>query len=343
MLTAHRGGGRPEPSEEAGAGDLLEVQDLSVQFNARSTHLSRRRDVVRAVDRVSLSIGYGEIVGLSGESGSGKTTLGRALVRAVAASHGRILFTGEDVTELRGKDLRQLRRRVQVVPQDSFGSLDPTMPLWRSIAEPLRAHKLVTTTGQLKGRVRDLMDMCELPSALWGRRPRELSGGQRQRACIARALSVEPDLIIADEPTSALDVLVGTKILRLLRDLREQSGTSMLLISHNLPALAVVADRVAIMYAGQVVEVGDAGGVLSEPLHPYSRALIEAIPKVDVDSDAAHEQPKLPVRGEAPDPVNLPSGCRFHPRCPLAIDQCARQEQNLEVKPSERWVRCWRV
>lgn len=319
--------------------ELLRVEDLSVHFGRRRLGGAAFGKVVRAVDGVSLAIGRGETVGVAGESGSGKTTLGRAILHAVSATAGRIVFDGVDVTNVRGDALRQLRRRIQIVPQDTFGSLDPRMQVWKSVAEPIRAHGLMRDSGQVKQRVAELFDLCGLPDAVWSRYPQSLSGGQRQRVSIARALAVEPDLLVADEPTSALDVLVQAQILDLFRSLQQRTGISYLFISHNLHVLAALADRVAIMYAGELVEVGPARAVLSDPIHPYSEALVRALPTVTIPERGARRLSA--ISGEPPDPTAMPSGCRFHGRCPLVEPRCTEHHPELEVKRPDRSARCF--
>jgi oligopeptide/dipeptide ABC transporter ATP-binding protein len=292
---------------------LLAVEGLEVAFGVRG-RLTPRGSVLRAVDGVDLHVGAGEIVALVGESGSGKTTLGRCVLGLQAPTAGRVLLEGREIS--RGD--RAVHRLAQPVFQDPWSSLDPRWPVARTIREPLDAQR-IGTPAERDARVGELLEQVGLTPAHGRRRPHELSGGQRQRVAIAAALAPRPRLIVADEPVSALDMLVQAQILNLLEGLRAQVGVAMLFITHDLGVVHHLADRVAVMYLGRIVEEGTVADVFGDPRHPYTRALLEAHPQPDPGRRLA--APRLP--GEVPSPVDPPSGCTFHPRCPLAIEICS--------------------
>ncbi len=292
---------------------MLEVRDLVVRFGP-----------VVAVDRVSLGVPAGPAgFGLVGESGSGKTTIGRAIVRLVAPASGDIRMDGSDVASARGGALKAYRKKVQIIFQDPDSTLDPRMRVGPAIAEALRAHGVVPRSEE-RDRVTDLLQQVGLQSEHAGRLPHQLSGGQRQRVSIARALAVEPRLLVLDEPTSALDVTVQARVLELIGRLRAERALAYLLISHNLAVVEQLCEQVAVLYLGQIVEQGETWRVLSRPAHPYTRALRAAVPELS-------EQLPRPAttRADPPDPAAPPSGCRFHPRCPLAIDHCRAEPPQL--------------
>jgi oligopeptide/dipeptide ABC transporter ATP-binding protein len=306
---------------------LVRIEGLVKEF---PVHVSGRGTVIiRAVDRVDLSIAQGEAYGLVGESGSGKTTLARCLLRLVEATAGRISVAGRDVTAANGAGLRALRREMQVVFQDPVGSLDPRARVTDVVAEPLRTH-LKLSSSETNARVIALLDEVGLARAHMSRRAHELSGGQCQRVAIARALALRPQLLVLDEPTSALDVSVQAQILNLLADLRREHGLTYLLISHDLGVVRYLCDRIGVMYLGRLVEEGPAGRTLEGPAHPYTRALLASRPSVD-----GTEQVSL-VRGEPPSLTSPPTGCSFHPRCWLRVelgdpDRCAEEAPSLRV------------
>lgn len=319
---------------------LLEVEDLVRYFELRRGALGRVRTAIRAVDGVSFTIASGETLGLVGESGSGKSTVGRAALGLIAPTAGRVRFDGVDVATLRGEALRTFRRRAQIVFQDPFDSLDPRMTVDATLREALAVHRLAR--GHHAGaRIDELLELVGLASDARFRYPHEFSGGQRQRIGIARALSVRPDLIVCDEPVSALDVSVQAQVLNLFRDLQRRFHLACLFIAHDLGVVHHVSDRIAVMVLGRIVEVGSAHGITTEPLHPYTVALISAVPA----PDPASGRTRIVLAGDVPDPASPPSGCPFHPRCPhpLRDERCVRETPRLESKTGGRLVACHKV
>jgi oligopeptide/dipeptide ABC transporter ATP-binding protein len=314
----------------------LEVRALRVDYPLRSPVLHRRVGTVRAVDGVDLDLAAGETVGLVGESGSGKTTFARALLRLVEPASGTIRFRGEDLLALSGAELRRRRRHLQMVFQDPWGSLNPRMRVADALFEPLEVHGLAPRAGKAE-RVARMLEEVGLPSDAGRRYPNEFSGGQRQRIGIARALATDPEVIVADEPVSALDVSVRAQIVNLLSDLQRRRGLSMLFIAHDLAVVEQIADRVAVLYLGAVVEQGPTREVLRTPLHPYTAALLSAVP---VPDPARSRAGRLVLPGDPPDPAAPPAGCPFHPRCPIARDRCAGERPRLAEVPGDRRVAC---
>ena len=314
---------------------LLRADDLVRGFLVRGGAWGGSRPVIRALNGVTLSVGRGETLAVVGESGCGKSTLARALVRLIELDSGQIDFAGEDVRALRGQALRRYNRRVQMIFQDPYGSLNPRMAVGEMLEEALRVHRLVPA-GSRKARVAELLSLVRLPADAADRLPHEFSGGQRQRIAIARALSVEPELLIADEIVSSLDVSVQAQILNLLLDLQQRLGLSMLFVSHDLRVVRHLAHQVAVMYLGRVVEIGDADAVFEAPMHPYTQALLRAAPRMQ----PGRRSQTAALAGELPSPLSIPSGCPFHPRCPLAFDRCRVEVPRLHVRADGHSAEC---
>ncbi len=314
--------------------NLLAVQNLKVHFPVKAGMLSRAREFVKAVDDVSFTIAPGETLGLVGESGCGKTTLGRAIVRLIKPTAGNVLFGGKDLAHLSGAELRAQRRQLQMIFQDPYGSLNPRLTVEDIIGEALDLHGLADGKSARSKRVAELLMAVGLDAAYAQRYPHEFSGGQRQRIGIARALAVEPKLIVCDEPVSALDVSVQAQIINLLQDLQQQHGLAYLFIAHDLAVVEHISRRVMVMYLGKIVELAEAKEIIRAPKHPYTQALISAVPEVDPDT----KRQRILLPGDVPSPIHPPSGCRFHPRCPIAEPpRCAIEPPELrELGPHHR-------
>ncbi|MGH9246915.1 MAG: ABC transporter ATP-binding protein [Acidimicrobiales bacterium] len=312
---------------------ILEADDLVRLYPVRGTG-----QLLTAVAGVSLTVNRGETLGIVGESGCGKSTLARLLVRLEAPDSGRIRLDGLDITTMRGRALLPIRRRIQMVFQDPYASLNPRLTVGRALEEVLEVHRLRSDRSQRRQRIEELLQMVGLPAAYATRYPHELSGGQRQRVGIARALAVEPEIIVLDEPVSALDVSVQSGIMNLLTRLRDELDVAFVFISHDLAMVRHISDRIAVMYLGRVVELGPWEPVSDRPLHPYTLALQHAVPIADPDVEASRRVETLP--GEVPDPANPPGGCPFHPRCPLAEDVCRQTRPELMELVPEHDAAC---
>ncbi|MBN1492423.1 MAG: dipeptide ABC transporter ATP-binding protein [Phycisphaerae bacterium] len=317
------------PEEQANTNDvLLDVRDLKTYFPVRRGVLSRVHTYVRAVDGVSFQVKRGRTLGLVGESGCGKTTVGRTLLRLIPATEGHVTFDGNDVFTLRRAELRALRRHMQIIFQDPFGSLNPRMNVEGIVGEALTVHG-IARGAERRRRVARLLKRVGLSATHMNRYPHEFSGGQRQRIGIARALALEPKLIVCDEPVSALDVSIQSQILNLLDDLQDEFHLSYLFIAHNLAVIKHFSDDVAVMYLGRIVELATATEMYTNPKHPYTQVLLLAAPEPDPE----RRRRRIVLGGEVPSPMNPPSGCHFHPRCPLATDECRHTSPPLRPAP----------
>jgi oligopeptide transport system ATP-binding protein len=313
---------------------LLEVRDLRKVFPVRSGVLRRQTAALRAVDGVSFDLDAGETLGVVGESGCGKTTLGRLILRLIEPTAGTIRFAGEDLLALRGEALRHKRREMQLIFQDPFGALNPRLRVGAIVGEGLVVHRLASGAA-LRARVIEILERVGLRADAYDRFPHEFSGGQRQRIGIARALAVAPRLIVADEPVSALDVSIQAQIVNLLQDLQEQLGLAYLFIAHDLRVVEHIARRVAIMYLGRIVELAESRTLYTNPRHPYTRALLSAVPVPDPTA----RRDRIVLHGDVPSPIRPPSGCRFHSRCAAAEPRCRSEEPRL-VGTAEHQVAC---
>jgi oligopeptide transport system ATP-binding protein len=313
----------PRPAADV----LLEVRDLVKHYAVSSGFLGRQVGLVRAVDGVSFAIRRGETLGLVGESGCGKTTTGRCILQLERPTSGSVRFEGQELTTLAPSALRAVRRRIQVIFQDPYSSLNPRMTVSQIVGEPLLVHRLVPDAGAQAARVQELLRQVGLLPQHGRRYPHELSGGQRQRVGIARALALEPSLIICDEPVSALDVSIQAQIINLLEDLRRELGLTYLFVAHDLSVVRHISDRVAVMYLGRIVEIADRQALYEAPRHPYTKALLSAVPIPDPLVEAQRE--RVVLAGEVPSPLHPPSGCAFHPRCPIAVEECHRIRPDL--------------
>jgi oligopeptide/dipeptide ABC transporter ATP-binding protein len=314
---------------------LLEVENLKKYFPVRKGLLSRTVGEVRAVDGVSFTINRGETLGLVGESGCGKTTVGRTILRLIEPTAGRVSFNGENLLELNGAELRNMRASLQIIFQDPFSSLDPRMNVGQIIAEPIRNHTKASK-AEIRQRVAYLMERVGLHPEQIRRYPHEFSGGQRQRIGIARALALNPLAIICDEPVSALDVSIQAQVINLLARLQEEMHLSYLFIAHDLSVVEHISDRVAVMYLGRIVELATDKALYQNPLHPYSQALLAAVPVPDPEIS----KKKILLEGDVPSPLNPPTGCTFHTRCPECMDICSREIPIFKNMGSEHWVAC---
>jgi len=306
---------------------ILAVEDLCKYFIIGSRFFSSKADVVRAVDKVSFVLRRGEIFGIVGESGCGKTTTGRAILRLIEPTSGRVIFDGIDVTGAKAKDLLKLRRRIQFMFQDPFSSLDPRMSVYRILKEPLDNLFGNIKRSKKKDLIAEALNQIGLLSEQMSRFPHEFSGGQRQRIALARALICRPELIVCDEPVSALDVSIQAQVINLLRNLRNKLNLTMIFISHDLAVVQALCDTIAVMYLGQIVEIAKKKEIYNNPVHPYTRALLSAVPVPDPILEKRRK--RVVLSGDVPSPINIPTGCCFQPRCPEASDDCKHTKQKL--------------
>jgi len=321
---------------------LVEVQDLKKHFPVtRGLILQRRVGFVRAVDGVSFTIQRGETLGMVGESGCGKTTVGRTMLGLYPATSGSVVIDGSDILHARGREMLNIRRKAQIIFQDPYASLNPRWTVSSIVTEPMRVHKLFASDRERTERARELMALVGLNPNLINRFPHEFSGGQRQRIGIARALASDPSFIVCDEPISALDVSIQAQVVNLLEELQDQFGLTYLFIAHDLSMVRHICDRVAVLYLGVMVELADRNELYENPLHPYTQALLSAVPIPDPRKDRARKRTIL--TGDVPSPLNPPAGCRFHTRCPIAMDVCRQQVPEWREAAPHHWVACHAV
>ena len=342
---AANGSSTPVPARDGKTGvgrPLLEVRGLRMHFAVTEGMIARRHiGDVKAVDGVDLTIRRGETLGLVGESGCGKTTMGRCILRLEKPTAGEILYDGVDIAKLDRKGLAALRRRIQVIFQDPYSSLNPRMKVGSIIEEPIKVHGVEPDPARRAARVRELLTLCGLDANFADRYPHEMSGGQRQRVGIARALALNPEFIVCDEAVSALDVSIQAQIINLLEDLRAKLNLTYLFIAHDLSVVRHLCQRVAVMYLGRIVELAECDELFDRPLHPYTRALLGAVPVPDPSVEASRAF--QPVQGEVPSPINPPSGCVFHPRCRIAVEACRGARPELRELRAGHWVACSEV
>ena len=320
---------------------LIEVRDLKMHFPIREGIVVQRQvGAVRAVDGISFSIARGETLGLVGESGCGKSTAGRTILQMYRPTEGSVLYDGREIAGLGHAEMGPYRRRLQMIFQDPYASLNPRMTVEQAIGEPIRIHGL-RRGRDVRERVRELLDLVGLSESMMTRYPHEFSGGQRQRIGIARALAVEPEFIVCDEPVSALDVSIQAQVINLLEDLQDKLGLTYLFIAHGLNVVKHISDRVAVMYLGKIVEIAESGELYRRPIHPYSQALLSAVPIPDPKVERRRR--RVLLKGDLPSPANPPSGCPFHTRCPLVIERCILQMPPLADQGGGHLASCWRA
>ena len=315
--------------------NILEVRNLKTYFPAEKNFFGKPITFLKAVDGVSFSIQRGQTLGIVGESGCGKTTLGRTILNLHRATEGEIIFEGKDISKYKPSQMRPLRTKMQIIFQDPYSSLPPRYTIGSTILEGAMIHKIVPK-NELRDYTLSIMRQCGLQDYYFDRYPHEFSGGQRQRICIARALAVQPDFVVCDEPVSALDVSIQAQIINLLKELQVKNGFTYMFISHDLSVVEHISDRVGVMYLGGIVEIGDKDDIFTRPLHPYTQALLSAIPV----PDPHYKQNLIPLEGDIPSPVNPPSGCKFHTRCPKAFDRCSAETPQLTDVGNGHCVAC---
>jgi oligopeptide/dipeptide ABC transporter ATP-binding protein len=316
--------------------DLVVVKNLATYFPVRAGLLQRVVAWVQAVDDISFTVREGETLGLVGESGCGKTTVGRSILRLVKPTRGEVSFDGVNILKLKGRAWKDMRRNMQIIFQDPYASLDPRMPIGQSVMEGLNIYGIGTRQERIE-TMHGILKKVGLEEYHARRYPHEFSGGQRQRIGIARALALRPKFIVCDEPVSALDVSIQSQVLNILKELQREFGLTYLFIAHNLSVVEHISDRVIVMYLGKMVEMADRFELYRQPLHPYTKALMTAIPI----PDPTLKRERIILKGDVPSPLNPPKGCRFHPRCPIAIDKCSVAEPVYQETRPEHWVACW--
>ena len=315
---------------------LLEVRNLSKHFPLKRNFLGGQAGAVQAVDDVSFFIKKGETLGLVGESGCGKSTLGKAILRLIEPSAGQVIFDGTDITQLGSQAMRAMRQKMQLIFQDPYASLNPRMTIGTILAEPLKIHQLYSTTAEKRKRLYELLDYVQLPKDALNKYPHEFSGGQRQRVCIARALAVKPQFIVCDEAVSALDVSIQAQVINLLMDLQQELGLTYLFIAHDLKVVEFISHQVAVMYLGKIVEMAPAQAIYQNPQHPYTKALLSAIPI----PDPSYKKERIILQGDVPSPMSPPTGCHFHPRCWRATSICQEVYPDPTPLDESHWFRC---
>ncbi len=322
--------------------NLVDIRDLKMHFPVTSgVIIQRQTGAIKAVDGVTFSIKRGETLGLVGESGCGKSTTGRAILQLYKPTGGEVVFDGTDLTKLGGEDMRKMRRKVQMIFQDPYASLNPRMTVGDIIGEPIGVHGLRQGKAAIRERVQELLSLVGLNPYFINRYPHEFSGGQRQRIGIARALAVEPEFVVCDEPVSALDVSIQAQVINLLEDLQDRLGLTYLFIAHGLSVVKHISDRVAVMYLGKVVELSPGKTLYTTPMHPYTQALLSAVPIPDPQVEKHRK--RIILQGDVPSPLNPPSGCHFHTRCPIAIDKCKTDVPPFTDYGGGHFVACWRA
>ncbi|WP_374077227.1 ABC transporter ATP-binding protein [Bdellovibrio bacteriovorus] len=318
---------------------LLKVENVTKRFPIYGGLFSREVAAVQAVQGISFELNKGETLGLVGESGCGKSTLGRCLIRLHDTTSGKIIYNGKDITHIEGEELRDMRKKMQIIFQDPFASLNPRMTIGSILEEPLIIHNLYNSAKDRQDRISELIDLVGLRREHLSRYPHEFSGGQRQRVGIARALAVNPELIVCDEPVSALDVSIQAQVINLLMELQQKLGLTYIFIAHDLKVVEHVSTKVAVMYLGKIVEMAEAEELYRNPKHPYTKALMSAIPV----PDPRRKDERIILTGDVPSPINPPTGCHFHPRCPMAIEDCKTIVPPLEEKAKDHIAACIRV